>query len=169
MVPARDKKHDAGRSRDKMIKAVNKSAAGAALPLPDFTRPDTAAEQDSTQIAEIVTGTIERLHRDLETYHPSKPAIAFALAGETHKAMRQQWGPYPAEAQAALWAALLEATTALLHQFQTRSARIVPDNGYMYGLQDEAIKLEVQAEIILEEIHRIEAELRAFDIGEVLQ
>jgi hypothetical protein len=152
-----------------MVKVVDKSAAGAALPLPDYSRPDAAAQHDSTQIEEIVAGAIERLHRDLDSYNPAKHAIAFALAGETHKAMQQQWSEYPFEAQAALWTALQEAATGLLQQLQARSARIVPANGFMYGLQDEAIKLEVQAEIILEEIHRTEAELRRLNIGEVLQ
>jgi hypothetical protein len=152
-----------------VVNAISKSAAGAASLLSDYTRPDAADRRGSTQIAEIAASAIERLHRDLETYHPSKPAIAFAMAGETHKATRHQWCQYPHEAQTALWMALRDAATGLLQQLQTRSARIVPANGYMYGLQDEAIKLEVQAEITLEEIHRIEAALRALDPGETLQ
>jgi hypothetical protein len=66
-------------------------------------------------------------------------------------------------------AALLEEASGLLRQFQAQLARIVPANGYMYGLQDEAIKLEAQTDIALEEIRRIEAALSALEAGGALQ
>jgi alanine-alpha-ketoisovalerate/valine-pyruvate aminotransferase len=152
-----------------MVKTDDKIVASAAHPLPDYAREGAAVQHDSTPIKEAVASAIERLRRDLDSYHPSKHAIAFALAGETHKTTHHQWCQHAPEAQIALWLALQEAATGLLQQLQSRSARMVPDNGFMYGLQDEVLKLEVQAEITLEEIHRIEDELRALDVGETLQ
>jgi hypothetical protein len=80
--------------------------------------------------------------------------------------MMQHWREYSTEAQMALLTALHEDATGLLRQLQADSARIVPANGIMFGLQDEAIKLEAQTDITLEEIRRIEAEQRALETGE---
>lgn len=152
-----------------MVKAVDNGAVSAAMPLPNYTGRDMAAEHDVAQIMELVATAFARLRRDLETYHPNKPGLAYALAGETHAAMLQKWRQYPPAAQSALLSAFLEEATGLLHQLQARLARVAPTNGYMYGLQDEAIRLETQADITLEEIRRIEAELRAFQGGNPLQ
>jgi hypothetical protein len=152
-----------------MVKAVDSGAASAAQPLPHYVRDDMADERDAPQIMEQVATAFARLRRDLDTYHPNKPALAYALAGETHTVMLQRWRQYPPPAQAALLTAFLDETSSLLHQLQARIARIAPSNGYMYGLQDEAIKLETQADITLEEIRRIEAELRLLETGEPLQ
>ena len=152
-----------------MVKAVDNSAASAAQPLPHYAGHDMAAERDETQITEQVATAFARFRRDLDTYHPNKPALAYALAGETHTVILQTWRQYPPAAQAALLTAFLDETSSLLHQLQTRIARVAPTNGYMYGLQDEAIKLETQADVTLEEIHRIEAELRVLETGKPLQ
>ena len=162
-----------------MVKAADNGTASAALPLPsyashnmaahDLAAHDLAAEHDAAQIMELVTTAFTRLRRDLETYHPNKPALAYALAGETHAVMLQRWRQYPPPAQAALLTAFMDEVSGLLHQLQARIARVAPTNSYMYGLQDEAIKLETQADITLEEIHRIEAELRVLETGEPLQ
>jgi hypothetical protein len=152
-----------------MVKAVDNGAAGAALPAHEYASRDFGTGQISPQFAEIVSAAVTRLRRDLETYHPNKPALAFALAGETHDALLQRWGKYPPAAQTALLTALLDEATELLRQLQARIARIVPTNGYMFGLQDDAMKLEAQAEITMEEVRRIEAALDALDVGEVLQ
>jgi hypothetical protein len=152
-----------------MEKAAHNDAAGAALPLQNYTRHDMGIEQDSAQFMELVPVAFARLRHDLERYNPTKPAIAYALVGETHSAILHGWRQYPPATQAILLAALLEETTGLLHQQQVRIARVAPTNGYMYGQQDEAIKLETQADITMEEIHRIEAELRVLEAGEALQ
>lgn len=153
-----------------MVKAAGTGPANATLPPPVFSGAEgMTGHEEEMRFAEAVAGAIGRLRRDLETFHPNRPAIAFALAGETHAVMMQQWRQYPAEMQIALLTALQEEATGLLHQLHALSARIAPSNGYMYGLQDDAIRLEAQAEIALEEIHRIEAELQAFGTGEILQ
>lgn len=152
-----------------MVKAVDNGAASAALPLPNYASHDMAAERDTAQIMELVASAFTRLRRDLDTYHPNKPALAYALAGETHTVMLQRWRQYPLADQAALLTAFLDEASGLLHQLQARIARVAPTNGYMYGLQDEAIKLETQADVTLEEIRRIEADLRALETGEALQ
>jgi hypothetical protein len=152
-----------------MVKSVDNGAAGAAQNLSQYASRDFEAGPVSPQFAEIISAAITRLRRDLDTYHPNKPALAFALAGETHDAMLQRWRRYPPAAQTALLTAYREEASELLRQLQARIARIVPTNGYMYGLQDEAMKLEAQAEIALEEVRRIETALHALDIGEVLQ
>jgi hypothetical protein len=152
-----------------MVKAVDNGAAGAALPLPNYAKHRIVTERDSAQIIELVPIAFARLRHDLDKYNPTKPAIAYALVGETHLAILHGWRQYPPATQAALLAALLEEVTGLLHQLQVRIARVAPTHGYMYGQQDEAIKLETQTDIALEEIHRIEAELRALEIGEALQ
>jgi hypothetical protein len=152
-----------------MVNTPDKGTAASAVPLPDYGASDHAAEHDAAMITELVATAIARLNRDVSAYHQNKPAIAYALAGETHAAIMHQWRQYKPEAQIALLAALLDEATALLHQLQLLSARIVPSNGYMFGLQDEAMKLEAQADITLEEIHRIEAELRVLKANNTLQ
>ncbi len=152
-----------------MVKAVDSGADSGAQPLPHYAGHDMAAEHDTAQITEQVATAFARLRRDLDTYHPNKPALAYALAGETHTVTLQKWRQYPPPAQAALLTAFLDEASSLLHQLQARIARVAPSNGYMYGLQDEAIKLETQADITLEEIRRIEAELRLLETGESLQ
>jgi hypothetical protein len=152
-----------------MVKAADNGAASAAAPLPPYTGRDITADQDTAQIMELVALAFARLQRDLETYHPNKPALTYALAGESHAVMLQKWRQYPRAAQSALLTALLDEASGLLHQLQARIARVVPSNGYMFGLQDEAIRLETQADITLEEIRRIEAELRLLETGEALQ
>ncbi len=151
-----------------MVKAVDNGAASAALQIPNYAGHDMA-ERDATQIVEVVATAFARLRRDLDTYHPNKPALAYALAGETHAVILQKWRQYPQPAQSALLTAFLDETSGLLQQLQARIARVAPSNGYMYGLQEEAIKLEAQADITLEEIRRIEAELRVLETGEGLQ
>jgi hypothetical protein len=150
-----------------MVKAVDNGAASAALPLTNY--PTVNMVDASLHITELVATAFARLSRDLETYHPTKPAIAYALAEETHAVTLQRWRQYPPAAQTALLTALLEEASELLRQLQARIARIAPTNGYMYGLQDEAIKLEAQADVALEEIHRIEADLSALEAGGALQ
>jgi hypothetical protein len=152
-----------------MVKAVGNGAVRAAQPFSNYGSADIAAEMQSPQIAEMVAAALTRLRRDLETFHPNKPALAYALAGETHVAMLQRWRHHPPAAQTALLVAFLKETSELLRQLQARTARIGPTNGYMFGLQDEAIKLEVQADITLEEIRRIEADIHELELGEALQ
>jgi len=152
-----------------MVKAIDNGAANAAPPISNYAGHDMAAERDAVQIIELVATAFARLQRDLDTYHPNKPALAYALAGETHSVILQNWRKYPLAAQSTLLSAFLDETSGLLHQLQARIARVAPSNGYMYGLQDEAIKLETQADITLEEIRRIEAELRVLETGEALQ
>jgi hypothetical protein len=152
-----------------MVKAVDNGAAGAAVPLPNYTKRDLVAEDDGIQISELAAAAFTRLRRDLEAYDPTKPAIAYALAGETHAAILHTWREYPSGAQTALLTALLEEASGLLQQIQARAARVAPTNGYMYGQQEEAMKLEAQADITVEEIHRIEAELGVLGTGEALQ
>ena len=152
-----------------MVKAVDSGAASAAQPLPHYAGHEMAGERGMAEIVEQVATAFARLRRDLDTYHPNKPALAYALAGETHSVILQRWRQFSPSAQAALLTAFLDETSGLLHQLQARIARVAPSNGYMYGLQDEAIKLETQADITLEEIHRLEAELRLLETGEALQ
>ena len=152
-----------------MVKAVDNGAASAALPLANYSNDDMPDGQESLQITALVADAAELLRRDIEAYHPNKPAIAYALVGETHAVILQRWHQHPPAAQGALLTALLEEASGLLRQFQAQLARIVPANGYMYGLQDEAIKLEAQTDIALEEIRRIEAALSALEAGGALQ
>ena len=151
-----------------MVEAVGNIAANTAFRSSTPAAHDAAADQESTQVAELVAAAIARMRRDMEKYHPNDPAIAYAFVGETHGAMTHQWRQYPADAQIALLAALQKEAVGLLHQLQAPCARIALTNGYMYGLQDEAIKLETQAEIAIEEIHRIEAELHALSARDAL-
>jgi hypothetical protein len=150
-----------------MVKSANSNAAFSQLNFAghELLQP----ERQPPQIAEIATAASTRLRRDLETYHPNNPALAYALVGETHAATLQRWSQYTDETQAALLTIFLEQSTELLRQFQARLGRMVPSNGYMYGQQDEAIKLETQADIVLEEIRRIEAALQPLKVGEALQ
>ena len=152
-----------------MVKAVDNGAASAAFPLTNYPNHDMSDGHEVLQITELVTGAVARLRRDLDTYHPNKPALAYALTGETHAVTLQKWSLYPLAAQEALLTALLEEAFTLLHQLQAHIARMVPTNGYMFGLQDEAIKLETQADITLEEIHRLEAALQGLKTGKALQ
>lgn len=154
-----------------MARSVGSGAAFSQPNFPEHELRGTAfqAEREPPQIAEIATAASARLRRDLETYHPNNPALAYALAGETHAVTLHRWSQYTDETQAALLSVFLEQSSELLRQLQARLGRMVPSNGYMYGQQDEAIKLETQADIVLEEIRRIEAALQACRLGEALQ
>lgn len=152
-----------------MVKAVNNGAAAATQAAPPYVSRGTMAELDASQVTELVSAAAALLRRDLEMCHPNKPAIAYALAGETHAAMLLKWRQHPPAVQATLLTALMEEATGLLRQLQARIARIVPAHGYMFGMQDEAMKLETQVEIAMEEIRRIDADLRGLKTQEVLQ
>jgi hypothetical protein len=152
-----------------MVKAVDNGAAGAALPLQNYAPHDIGVEPEWAQFMDLVPVAFARLRRDLEAYNPTKPAIAYALVGETHSAILHGWREYSSEIQAALLTALLEEASGFLHQLQARIARVVPTNSYMFGQQEDAMMLEAQVDITLEEIHRIEAELRMLKTGEALQ
>jgi hypothetical protein len=153
-----------------MVKAIDNGTVNTAQALVSYGTQNIEREFDETEITKLAAGALERLRRDLESYHPTKPAIAYALAGETHKVTVRKWRQnHPPAVQSALLSALLDEAAVLLRQLQTQIAKIVPSNGYMFGMQDEAIKLETQADITLEEIHRLEADLRALDMGEVVQ
>ena len=75
----------------------------------------------------------------------------------------------PQTVQITLLAALLDEATTLLHQLQARIAQIPSNHGYMYGLQDEAIRLETQADIAPEGIRHIESDLNPLKTGLLLQ
>ena len=152
-----------------MVETVDIGTAGAPRSVPAYASRNTAPGLGAPLVAELVAAAIARLRGDLEMYRPSKPAIAYALAGETHAAMLQRWRQHSRAVQAALLAAFLTEASELMRQIHARIARIAPSHGYMFGLQDEAIKLEAQADITLEEIRRIEAELNALRAGEALQ
>jgi hypothetical protein len=137
--------------------------------LPAYTEHEAATGYGSPPIAEIAASALTRLRRDLETYHPNRPALSYALAGESHQVTLVDWQQYPPETQLALLESFLDGASELLRQLQARLARMVPTNGYMYGLQDEAIKLEAQADITLEEIRRIETAVQALSTGGAVQ
>jgi hypothetical protein len=152
-----------------MVKIADNSAVNLNPSLPNYARHEVATGYKSPPITEKAASAVTRLRRDLETYHPNRPALAYALAGETHQSTLQDWRQYPPETQAALLGAFLEGASELLRQLQAKLARMVPTNGYMYGLQDEAIKLETQADITLEEIRRMETALEALNTGRAVQ
>jgi hypothetical protein len=152
-----------------MVKIADNRAASLTPPLPAYAGHEAATGYGSPPIADIAASALTRLRRDLETYHPNRPALSYALAGETHQVTLGDWRQYPPETQLALLAAFLDGASELLRQLQARLARMVPTNGYMYGLQDEAIKLETQADITLEEIRRIETALAALNTGASVQ
>ena len=152
-----------------MVKIADNCAVKLTPSLPAYTGDEIATGYGSPPIAEIAASALTRLRRDLETYHPNRPALSYALAGETHQGTLLKWRQYPPETQLALLAAFLDGASDLLHQLQARLARMVPTNGYMYGLQDEAIRLETQADITLEEIRRIETALQALSTGTAVQ
>lgn len=152
-----------------MVKIADNSAVNLNPSFPNYAGHEVATGYKSPLITEKAASAVTRLRRDLETYHPDRPALAYALAGETHQATLQGWRQYPPETQVALLAAFLDDASELLRQLQARLARMVPANGYMNGLEDEAIKLETQADIALEEIRRIETALEALNTGHALQ
>ncbi|WP_297494345.1 hypothetical protein [Acidocella sp.] len=112
-------------------------------------------------VAELAGAAIMRFRGDLETCLPGKPALAYALADETHAAMLKRWRRYPQDIQEAILAAFLEETCELLHQIQARTELTVAHHGHMFGMQEEVVRLETQADITLEEVHRIERDLAA--------
>jgi hypothetical protein len=152
-----------------MVKIADNRAVSLSPSLPAYTGREVAAGYGSPPIKEIAAAALTRLRRDLETFHPNRPALSYALAGETHQVTLVDWRQYPTETQLALLEAFLDGASELLRQLQARLARMVPTNGYMFGLQDEAIKLETQADITLEEIRRIETALRALGTGAAVQ
>lgn len=149
-----------------MVKAAGNATHGAAPPTPTYPGPDMGA---GIQVADVVAAAAARFRRDLETYRPGNPALAYALTGETHTVMLHRWRQYPRAAQVEMLKALLEDAAAFRGHLQAQLARITPTNGFMFGQQDEAIKLETQADITMEEIQRIEAALRALEADDAPQ
>ena len=127
-----------------------------------------AAESDTPPVLDLVDAALARFRHDLEMYQPTGPAIVYAMARETHLATLQRWRQYPPASQSVLLKALLKAAAGLLREFRARHARIAPTHGHMYGQQEEALKLETLADITVEEVRRIEAELSMLQTGEAL-
>ncbi len=147
-----------------MVKSADNTARNVSFPFSSHIGGRVSGASAAAPIAEITTA-MTRLHRDLDACHPNNPSLAYALAAETHAAIRQKWSQYPQEAQAALLLAFLKEIAELQNQLQVRMTRLVPANGYMFGLQDEAMKLEAQTEILQEESSRAEADLQALLAG----
>lgn len=120
-------------------------------------------------VVELASAAISRLRRDMDKYKPDRPAVVYALAGETHATIMQEWRGHEHGIFTALLNALLDETLSVAKGLQAEAARIAPMNGYMYGLQDEAIRLEALLDILHEEILRIEAELRRHHARQPLQ
>lgn len=152
-----------------MAKGVDIEAVDSLQAITPQATAAGAASYDAVPVAAFAETAMMSFCRDLERFHPNKPALAYALAGETHAALMQKWRLYAKPIQQALLTALRDDLSDLLRRLQSRLARVAPDHGYMFGLHEEAIKLETQADITLEEIRRLEAALHALELGTALQ
>ena len=120
-------------------------------------------------VSELAANAMARLRHDLDCYKPDKPFIAYALAGETHAIIIQEWRATHPAIFTKMLVALLDETVTLARSLQSETARFGPTNSFMYGLQDELIRLETQTDIVNEEIRRIEAEIRRQYRGQSVQ
>ncbi len=148
-----------------MGKSADDTASSATFSFAGYVSGKLPGVPETAAMAEIGTA-VAKLRHDLDACHPNNPSLAYALAAETHAAMQHKWHHYPQETRAALLLAFLKEVSGVQHQLRTRIARIEPENGYMFGLQDEAMKLEAQAEILQEEINRAEADLQTLLAGD---
>jgi hypothetical protein len=106
--------------------------------------------QDAVEIA------VSRLRRDIERFKPDRPAVIYALIGETHKAIMEDWRESGDLAEH--MECLLEEMTALMRRLHAAAVSGYPANG---GGMADRVRLEIQADVALEEVRRIELELQA--------
>jgi hypothetical protein len=101
-----------------------------------------------------MAAALAKLRRDVERFRPALPGIAYALMGETHKAIMEDW-------REAGWAqadGCLETQLECLLGEVTRQMRRLHTASISDPADDRA-RLQAQADMMLEEIRRIEAEL----------
>lgn len=107
-----------------------------------------------------VAQAIARLRGDVERFRADRPAVAYALLSETHQAIMGDWraagGKVPADDLAHWLECLLEAATALMHRLHVEA--VSPPTAADSGAGERG-RLAAQADMVLEEVRRIEAEL----------
>ncbi len=103
-----------------------------------------------------VSSAIARLRRDLDRLRLDRPAVAYALLGETHRAIMEDWrgaeGGGCSNGLAAWLECLREEAAGLMHQLHVLSV----SGGTP---EAERARLTMQADMALEEIRRIEGEI----------
>lgn len=108
-----------------------------------------------------VVSALVRLRRDLDRFNAERPAVTYALVGETHKAIIEEWrnGTSPS-AFLSLLRAFHAESLGLMRQYQRAAAISLPPNGFMFGVSDEMVGYETQADIMREEVTRLENEIK---------
>ncbi len=140
----------------------NKNQAGAtgappvALPFPDVTHGGEP-EQPMPEVAAAVA----RLRADVDKLKPDNLEETYALLTETHQAIIKNWRGRP-QCQALL-EALRRELIALVDEYHADAARALPVNGYMFGMSEDAMRCDTQADVMLDEARQLEAEAAALN------
>jgi len=108
-----------------------------------------------------VASAVARLRADVDKLQPDHLDETYALLAETHATILAAWRANP-RCQALL-EALRGELIALVDEYHAYAARALPVNGYMYGISDEAVRCDTQADVMLDEVRHLEAEAAALN------
>ncbi|MGO9817722.1 MAG: hypothetical protein ACLPJJ_03990 [Acidocella sp.] len=134
----------------------NKNQAGAtgappvALPFPQMTHGG-----ESVQPMPEVAAAVARLRADVDRLRPDRLDETYALLDETRRDIIKNWRGHP-RCQAML-EALRRELIALVDEYHEQADRALPVNGYMFGMSEDAMRCDTQADMMLDEAHQLEA------------
>lgn len=116
------------------------------------------------QISQAVAWAVIKLRQDLDRFKPDKPAVIYALVDETHRAILTTWRGHESFPMLAprLLAGMREETARLMHHFREAANLGLPANGTTFGVAEAALFYETCADVLLEEMRRIDDDLRVF-------
>jgi hypothetical protein len=83
----------------------------------------------------------------------------YALLAETHRAIIDDWRGHPQCQE--LLEALRHELIMLVDEYHDCAERVLPVNGYMFGVSEDAMRCDTQADVMLDEVRQLEAEAAA--------
>ena len=140
----------------------NKNQAGAAGVQP-VAPPlsHVAYDGEPARLMPEVAAAVARLRADVDKLKPDDLDETYALLTETHQAIIKNWRARP-QCQALL-EALRRELIALVDEYHADAARALPVNGYMFGISEDAMRCDTQADVMLDEARQLEAEAAALN------
>lgn len=136
----------------------NKNQEGATGVPPMFTgMPYGEAAQPMPEVAAAVA----RLRADVDRLKPDHLDETYALLTETHRSIIENWRARP-QCQEML-EVLRHELIALVDEYHDCAARALPVNGYMFGVSEDAMRCDTQADVMLDEVRRLETEAAALN------
>ncbi|MDR3505610.1 MAG: hypothetical protein P4L52_05160 [Acidocella sp.] len=103
-----------------------------------------------------VAAAMARLRADVDKIKPDHLDETYALLAETHRAIVDNWRGRP-QCQEML-EALRHELIVLVDEYHDCAERVLPVNGYMLGVAEDAIRYDTQADVMLDEVRQLEAE-----------